>query len=137
MKQHYPLCVPWQCLSIALHSDNKTSSPNLKIYIRNQNKVLELKKNMDNNSKFYEAMKLVTALPKDMQDRLISEIKNIQRRKAKSQLNVGTTVRINHKKVNPTDQFIVEKINRKNVKVKKLNGTGIYTVSPSLLEVIS
>jgi hypothetical protein len=94
---------------------------------------------MDNNErdKFYEAIKLVAALPKDMQDRLISEIKNIQRRKAKSQLSVGTTVRINHKKVNPTDQFIVEKINRKNIKVKKLNGTGIYTVSPSLLEVIS
>ncbi len=92
---------------------------------------------MDNNSKFYEAMKLVTALPKDMQDRLISEIKNKQRENAKSQLNVGATVRINHKKINSTDQFIVEKINRKNIKVKKLNGIGSYTVSPGLLEVIS
>jgi len=92
---------------------------------------------MDNNEKFYEAMKLVTALPKDMQDRLISEIKNQQRESVKSQLSVGATVRINHKTVNPKDQFIVEKINRKNIKVKKLNGTGVYTVSPSLLEVIS
>ena len=92
---------------------------------------------MNNNSKFYEAMKLITELPKDMQDRLISEIKNKQRESAKSQLSVGATVKINHKKVNPTDQFIVEKINRKNIKVKKLNGTGIYTVSPGLLEVIS
>lgn len=92
---------------------------------------------MDNNEKFYEAMKLINELPKNMQDRLISEIKNKQRENAKSQLNVGATVRINHKKVNPKDQFIVEKINRKNIKVKKLNGTGIYTVSPGLLEVIS
>ncbi len=92
---------------------------------------------MNNNPKFYEAMKLITELPKDMQDQLISEIKNKQRENAKSQLSVGATVKINHKKVNPADQFIVEKINRKNIKVKKLNGTGIYTVSPGLLEVIS
>lgn len=94
---------------------------------------------MSNNEKFYEAMKLVNTLPKDMQDRLISEIKNQQRESVKSQLNVGATVRINHKKVNPNDQFIVEKINRKNIKVKKLNGTEkySYTVSPNLLEVIS
>lgn len=92
---------------------------------------------MDNNEKFYEAMKLVTALPKDMQDRLISEIKNQQRENVKSQLSVGATVRINHKTVNPKDQFIVEKINRKNIKVKKLNGVGSYNVSPGLLEVIS
>lgn len=92
---------------------------------------------MDNNEKFYEAMKLATTLPKDMQDRLISEVRDYQRENAKSQLSIGATVRINHKKVNPNDQFIVEKINRKNVKVKKLNGIGSYTVSPGLLEVIS
>jgi len=96
---------------------------------------------MDRNTKFYEAMKLVTALSKDMQDRLISEVKSLQREDIKSQLNIGATVRINHKKVNPNDQFIIEKINRKNVKVKKLNVTNplsqiYYNVSPGLLEVL-
>jgi hypothetical protein len=35
------------------------------------------------------------------------------------------------------DQFRITKINRKNVKCQKLNSNAIYTVTPSLLEVIS
>ena len=49
-------------------------------------------------------------------------------------------VNINHKKISPMDQFRITKINRKNVKCQKLiNGfdsSVIYTVAPSLLEVI-
>jgi len=93
--------------------------------------------NMNNNRDFFEALKLVTALPKDMQDRFISEVKSIQREEVKADLNVGTIVRINHKKINPTDQFRVTKINRKNIKVQQLNSTISYTVTPSLLEIIS
>ena len=92
---------------------------------------------MDNNSKFYEAMKLVTALPQDMQDRFISEIRQFQRDNVFEQLSVGSIVKINHKKVDPMAQFRVTKINRKNVKVKQVNGDGIYSVGASLLEVIS
>jgi len=93
--------------------------------------------NMNNNRDFFEAMKLVTALPKDMQDRFISEVKSIQREEVKADLSVGTIVRINHKKINPMDQFRVTKINRKNIKVQKLNSNAVYTVTPSLLEIIS
>ena len=88
-------------------------------------------------TKFYEAMAMVSDLPKDLQDRFISEIKEQQRENAKADLNVGTIVRINHNKINPTDQFRVTKINRKNIKVQKLNGNAIYTVTPSLLEIIT
>ena len=91
---------------------------------------------MDNNSKFYEAMKLVTALPQDMQDRFISEIRQFQRDNVFEQLSVGSIVKINHKKVDPMAQFRVTKINRKNVKVQQLNGNGVYSVGASLLEVI-
>jgi len=93
--------------------------------------------NMNNNRDFFEAMKLVTALPKDMQDLFISEVKSIQRETVFEQLNIGTIVKINHKKVSPMDQFRITKINRKNVKCQKLNSNIIYTVTPSLLEVIS
>jgi len=93
--------------------------------------------NMDNNKNFFEAMKLVTALPQDMQDRFISEIRQFQRDNVFEQLNIGSIVKINHRKINPTDQFRVTKINRKNVKVQKLNSNAIYTVAASLLEVIS
>jgi len=91
---------------------------------------------MDVNHNFYEAMKLVTALSKEQQDRFISEVKSFQRESVFEQLNIGTIVKINHKKISPMDQFRITKINRKNVKCQKLNSSIIYTVTPSLLEVI-
>ena len=100
-------------------------------------KLKKMDNNMNNNRDFFEAMKLVTALPKDMQDLFISEVKSIQRETVFEQLNIGTIVKINHKKVSPMDQFRITKINRKNVKCQKLNSNIIYTVTPSLLEVIS
>jgi len=56
----------------------------------------------------------------------------------KDDFQVGDTVGINHKKVNPKDQFRVIKINSKNIGVEKLNpGNGRIgaqmRVSPSLL----
>ena len=92
---------------------------------------------MTDMSKFYEAMAMVTSLSKDLQDRFISEVKEQQRQAVVNELNVGTIVKINHKKISPMDQFRVTKINRKNVKCQKLNSNVIYTVTPSLLEVIS
>ena len=95
---------------------------------------------MDSNHNFFEAMKLITALSKEQQDRFISEVKSFQRESVFEQLNIGTIVKINHKKISPMDQFRITKINRKNVKCQKLiNGfdsSVIYTVAPSLLEVI-
>jgi hypothetical protein len=76
-------------------------------------------------------------MSKSEQDRLISELKDLQRSEVVNQLDIGTIVKINHKKVNPMDQFRITKINRKNVKCQKLNSNVIYTVTPSLLEVIS
>lgn len=92
---------------------------------------------MTDMTKFYEAMAMVSDLPKDLQDRFISEIKEQQRQAVVNELNVGTIVKINHKKISPTDQFRITKINRKNVKCQKLNSSIIYTVTPSLLEVIN
>ena len=92
---------------------------------------------MIKNDDYYLALMGVSKLSKEQQDRLISEIKAIQRNKVVDQLGVGTIVKINHKKVNPNDQFRVTKINRKNVKCQKLNSNVIYTVTPSLLEVVS
>ena len=92
---------------------------------------------MTDMSKFYEAMAMVTSLSKDLQDRFISEVKEQQRQAVVNELNVGTIVKINHKKISPMDQFRITKINRKNVKCQKLNSNVIYTVTPSLLEVIS
>ena len=92
---------------------------------------------MSEMSKFYEAMAMVTSLSKEQQDRFISEIKEQQRQNVINELNVGTVVKINHKKISPMDQFRITKINRKNVKCQKLNSSVVYTVTPSLLEVVS
>ena len=91
---------------------------------------------MDSNHNFFEAMKLVTALSKEQQDRFISEIRQFQHDNVFEQLQVGSIVKINHKKVDPMIQFRVTKINRKNVKVKQLNGNNVYSVGASLLEVV-
>ena len=91
---------------------------------------------MSEMSKFYEAMAMVTSLSKEQQDRFISEVKDLQRSAVINELNIGTVVKINHKKISPTDQFRITKINRKNVKCQKLNSSVVYTVTPSLLEVI-
>ena len=77
--------------------------------------------------KFYEVLAAASELSKSEQDRLISELKDLQR----------SMVKINHKKLSPMDQFRITKINLKNVKCQKLNSSVIYTVTPSLLEVIS
>lgn len=86
---------------------------------------------------YYEVLAAASQMSKNEQDRLISELKDLQRSEVVNQLNIGTIVKINHKKVNPMDQFRITKINRKNVKCQKLNSNIIYTVTPSLLEVIS
>ena len=49
----------------------------------------------------------------------------------KEDFNVGDVVGINHKKVNPNDEFTIIKINNKNIKVK--GSDGMINVSPSLL----
>ena len=91
---------------------------------------------MSEMSKFYEALAMVTSLTKEQQDRFISEVKNQQRQSVINELNIGTVVKINHKKISPMDQFRITKINRKNVKCQQVGTNVIYTVTPSLLEVI-
>jgi hypothetical protein len=51
----------------------------------------------------------------------------------KDDFKVGDIVGINHKKVNPKDQFRIIKIMTKNIKVERLNGIGLIKVAPSLL----
>ena len=57
---------------------------------------------------------------------------------SKDDFQVGDTVTINHKKMDPSQEFEIIKINNKNIKVKAINvGNGRiggeYTVSPGLL----
>ena len=51
----------------------------------------------------------------------------------KSSLKVGDNVSINHRKINNKRMFFITKINGVNVKVSEVNGSGSYTVHPSLL----
>ena len=91
---------------------------------------------MSEMSKFYEALSMVTSLTKEQQDRFISEVKDLQRSSVVNELNIGTVVKINHKKISSTDQFRVTKINRKNIKCQQIGTNVTYTVTPSLLEII-
>ena len=59
------------------------------------------------------------------------------RKVSKDEFNIGDIVGINHKKVNPNDEFKIYKINSKNIGVEKIAGEGRVgaqmRVSPSLL----
>ena len=67
-------------------------------------------------------------------DRRRTELRNDQR----VSFNVGDIVGINHKKMDPKQNFRVIKINSKNIKVQASDVAdgrigGMYTVSPGLL----
>ena len=61
----------------------------------------------------------------------MSEIKN----EVKNSFRIGDIVGIDHKKINPSDNFRITKINNKNIKVISTDPgpKNQYTVSPSLL----
>ena len=61
----------------------------------------------------------------------MSEIKN----EVKNSFRVGDIVGIDHKKINPSDNFRITKINNKNIKVVSIDAgpKNQYTVSPNLL----
>ena len=60
----------------------------------------------------------------------MSEIKN----EVKNSFRIGDIVGIDHKKINPSDNFRITKINNKNIKVvSSSNFLKEYTVSPGLL----
>ena len=60
----------------------------------------------------------------------MSEIKN----EVKNSFRIGDIVGIDHKKINPSDNFRITKINNKNIKVVSLSDRfKEYTVSPGLL----
>ena len=57
----------------------------------------------------------------------------------KDEFNIGDRVLINHKKISNRDQFIIVKINNKNVKVEQTNVPegrigDVFSVHPSLLQ---
>ena len=59
-------------------------------------------------------------------------------RATRADFTIGDIVGINHKKVNPNQEFEIIKINSKNIKVKAINvGVGqvggLFTVTPGLL----
>ena len=60
----------------------------------------------------------------------MSEIKN----EVKNSFRIGDIVGIDHKKINPSDNFRITKINNKNIKVVSSSDRfREYTVSPGLL----
>ena len=74
----------------------------------------------------------------ELRAKMTAKVGGVTQISSRSDFKVGDTVSINHKKVDPNDQFRIIKINSKNIKVEKLNvGEGrvgaIINVSPSLL----
>ena len=55
------------------------------------------------------------------------------RQEVKDTFRVGDIVGIDHKKISPSENFRIYKINNKNIKVQSSRDNSQYTVSPSLL----
>ena len=55
------------------------------------------------------------------------------RQEVKDTFRIGDIVGIDHKKISPSENFRIYKINNKNIKVQSLRDNSEYTVSPSLL----
>ena len=55
------------------------------------------------------------------------------RQEVKDTFRVGDIVGIDHKKISPSENFRIYKINNKNIKVESSRDNSQYTVSPSLL----
>ena len=77
----------------------------------------------------------------ELRAKMTAQVGNAVPSMSRNDFNVGNIVTINHKKVNPNDQFTILKINSKNIKVEKIVNSGLFpdsvgaiiNVSPSLL----
>ena len=68
----------------------------------------------------------------ELRAKMTAKVGDAPVKSSKDEFNVGDIVGINHKKVNPNDEFTIYKINSKNIGVKGSNGA-MMRVSPSLL----
>jgi len=68
----------------------------------------------------------------ELRAKMTAKVGDAPVRASKDDFNIGDIVGINHKKVNPNDEFTIYKINNKNIGVKDNNGA-MMRVSPSLL----
>jgi hypothetical protein len=68
----------------------------------------------------------------ELRAKMTAKVGDAPVRASKDDFNIGDIVGINHKKVNPNDEFTIYKINNKNIGVKDSNGA-MMRVSPSLL----
>ena len=73
----------------------------------------------------------------ELRTKLTARIGKATPKLSKDSFSVGETVKMNHKSIDPNNQFIIEKINNKNIKVRSLDGGGRYNVNPSFLIKIS
>ena len=73
----------------------------------------------------------------ELRAKMTAKVGDVPVRASKDDFQIGDVVGINHKKVNPNDEFRIYKINSKNIGVEKIIGDGRIgaqmRVSPSLL----
>jgi len=73
----------------------------------------------------------------ELRAKMTARVGDAPQKASKDDFQIGDVVGINHKKVNPKDQFRIYKINSKNIGVEKIAGDGRIgaqmRVSPSLL----
>ena len=78
---------------------------------------------------------------KELRTKMTAKVGDAPVKASKDEFNIGDIVGINHKKINPKDQFKIYKINSKNIGVEKIVDNGRVgaqmRVSPSLLIKIS
>jgi hypothetical protein len=74
----------------------------------------------------------------ELRAKMIAKVGEATPRATREDFKVGDTVKVNHKKVDPNAQFLIQKINNKNIKIMALDGSkSMINASPGLLIKIS
>ncbi len=74
----------------------------------------------------------------ELRAKMIARVGEATPKSTREDFKVGDTVKVNHKKVDPNAQFLIQKINNKNIKIMALDGSkSMINASPGLLIKIS
>ena len=74
----------------------------------------------------------------ELRAKMTAKVGDAPIKSTREDFQVGDTVKVNHRKVDPNAQFLIQKINNKNIKIMALDGTkSMINASPSLLIKIS
>jgi hypothetical protein len=93
---------------------------------------------LEKDSGVYISLGTIRFDSNELRAKMTAKVGDAPIKSTREDFQVGDTVKVNHRKVDPNAQFLIQKINNKNIKIMALDGTrSMINASPSLLVKIS